>query len=58
LNARKKIIKTKVKYQKQKKHKQLKDSDKTIKSNSNTQKKETPPDPLSPFAILKSLKVK
>ena len=55
---KKKIIKTKVKYQKQKKHKQLKDSDKTIKSNSNTRKKETPPDPLSPFAILKSLKVK
>jgi len=55
---KKKIVKTKVKYQKQKQHTQSKYSDKTIKSSSNNRKKETPPDPLSPFAILKSLKVK
>ena len=55
---KKKITKIKVKYQKQKQHKQLKDSDKSIKSNSNNRKIETPLDPLSPFAILKSLKVK
>ena len=55
---KKKIIKTKYQYQKPKQITKLKNSKKTLKNNSYNKKIEYQADPLSPFAILKSLKVK
>ena len=55
---KKKIIKTKPQYQKPKQTEKFKNSNKALKNNLNKKKNETQADPLSPFAILKSLKVK
>jgi hypothetical protein len=55
---KKKIIKIKNEYQKINQNKKIKVSNKEIKNNFKEKKKEVLPDPLSPFAVLKSLKVK